>query len=125
MTSSKRLIFLICGWISIALGIAGIPLPILPTTPFILLAAFCFSKSSPKLHSWLLKHPRLGPIVGDWQRHGVIRTRAKVISTIMILILFSYTLIYVQVPLWIKSIVALSGIGVLIFINSRPSQPKS
>ncbi|MDH5700144.1 MAG: YbaN family protein, partial [Nitrospirota bacterium] len=60
--SLVRFILLVVGWVSLALGILGIFFPLLPTTPFILLAASCFSKSSPRLHSRLLNQPLLGPM---------------------------------------------------------------
>lgn len=119
---SKKLIYLILGWFFLALAIIGIPLPILPTTPFLLLAAYFFSHSSERLHKWLINAKYLGPMITDWERHGVIRLRAKIISTVLIIILFSYTLIFVPVQLGIKSVVALSGVAVLAFIWSRPSK---
>lgn len=108
------IIFLIAGFI-------GIPLPILPTTPFILLAAFCFSKSSERLHTWLLSSKLFGKIISDWEKNGIIRLRVKVIATIMMLLLFTYTLVLVPVVIWIKAFVSLSGVLVLTFIWTRPS----
>jgi uncharacterized membrane protein YbaN (DUF454 family) len=121
---TKRTIFFILGWLSIALAIAGIPLPILPTTPFVLLAAFFFSKSSERWHQWLLQNKHLGPMVKNWERHGVISVRAKVLATIMMILLFGYTLIYVNVPIWIKCVVAFIGASVMVFIHTRPSSPQ-
>jgi uncharacterized protein len=115
-------IFSFLGGLSLLLGLLGIFLPILPTTPFILLAAFFFSKGSEKMHSWLLSRPHLGTLIQEWENHGVIRPRAKVISTIMIVFIFSLTLIYVKVSSTIKIIIALIGIIVLAFILTRPSK---
>ena len=63
----KRFFLISVGWLSIVLGLIGIFLPILPTTPFILLAAWCFARSSDKFHHWLRNHPRLGLIVRSWE----------------------------------------------------------
>ena len=74
----SRPLFLTLGYVSLGLGIIGLLLPVLPTTPFILLAAFAFSKSSEKLHGWLLNHRLYGPLITNWQRHGVIRPPGQV-----------------------------------------------
>ena len=111
------------GILSLILGFIGIFLPLLPTTPFALLAAFCFSKGSDELHEWLLDTKLFGPLIRDWESHGVIRLRVKKISTAMIALLFGYTLIFVKVFLWIKLVVCLSGVLVLCFIWTRPSTP--
>ncbi|PIP91894.1 MAG: hypothetical protein COW01_11810 [Bdellovibrionales bacterium CG12_big_fil_rev_8_21_14_0_65_38_15] len=124
MKNSKRIIFFCCGWISIILGVAGIFLPILPTTPFAILAAWCFSKSSERWHQWLLNHKIFGPTIRDWERDGVINPRAKALATSMIVLLFSYTLIFVKVHIVVKSIVTTIGISVLFFIWTRPSKAK-
>ena len=62
-TKTKNGLLVVAGFISIALGVIGIVLPLLPTTPFILLAASCFAKSSPRFHRWLLQHPSFGPLI--------------------------------------------------------------
>lgn len=69
--------WLVFGLIALALAVVGIVTPLLPTVPFLLLAAFGFSRSSKRLHHWLLGHPVLGRPIADWQGRGVIRRRAK------------------------------------------------
>jgi len=66
-TKTKNGLLVVAGFISIALGVIGIVLPLLPTTPFILLAASCFAKSSPRFHRWLLQHPSFGPLIETFQ----------------------------------------------------------
>lgn len=121
LNSSRNILFLILGWICIALAVVGIFLPLLPTTPFLILAAFLFSKGSKRLHEWLLNQKTFGPIIRNWEENGAIAPRAKVISTLMIISLFSYTLIFVEVQLWIKMLVFFTGISVLTFILTRPN----
>ena len=120
-----NLIWISLGILSLIAGFIGIFLPLLPTTPFALLAAFCFSKGSDDLHDWLLETKMFGPLIKDWEKYGVIRLRVKKMSTGMIGLLFGYTLIFVHVDIWIKIVVMLSGVGVLSFIWTRPSKPVS
>ncbi len=65
-----------------ALGLAGVVLPLLPTTPFMILAALCFAKGSDRLHRWLMNHSSFGPAIRDWNRHGAITSRAKMLAVI-------------------------------------------
>lgn len=118
-----KALWIALGILSIIAGFIGVFLPLLPTTPFALLAAFCFSKGSDTLHQWLLNTKMFGPLILDWEKHGVVRLPVKRLSTGMILLLFGYTLIFVKVAFWIKITVALIGICVLTFIWSRPSVP--
>ncbi|HLO94047.1 MAG TPA: YbaN family protein [Burkholderiaceae bacterium] len=79
----RRLVWGAAGLLSLGLGILGIFLPLLPTTPFVLLAAFCFSRSSRRCEAWLLGHPRFGPMIHDWRAHRAIPWRAKQLAWLM------------------------------------------
>lgn len=72
-----RLIYVLAGWLAFALGFIGVFLPLLPTVPFMLLAAFCFARGSTRFHDWLVGHPRFGPPIRDWREDGAIRPAAK------------------------------------------------
>ncbi|WP_323041950.1 YbaN family protein [Gemmobacter sp.] len=80
-----RVVWILSGGIALALGLAGIVLPLLPTTPFVLLAAFCFARSSPRLHGWLLGHRTFGPIIRNWAEHRAIPRAAKRVSILAML----------------------------------------
>jgi len=114
-----RLVWLILGLTSLALGGIGVVLPILPTVPFMLLAAFFFSKSSERLHHWLLTHPRFGPSIEDWQRNGAINRRVKGYATVSILAAFGISLV-LGLKLLLLILQATILTGVLVFIWSRP-----
>jgi uncharacterized membrane protein YbaN (DUF454 family) len=116
-----KIILMTLAWISLGLGVLGIFLPILPTTPFAILSGYLFSKSSPRLHKWLLEKPVLGEVIIQWERHGIIKLRAKILSTLLIVPLFSYTLTSIDTILSIKVTVLLIGLAVLTFIWTRPS----
>ena len=115
-------LLIVLGWICILLGAIGIFVPLLPTTPFMILAALLFSKGSPRLHAWLLSRPKFGKAISDWEKKGIIRLRAKWIATISIVLCFSATLIFVEVGTAIKAIILLIGLSVLIFIWTRPDK---
>ena len=114
---------MMAGWISLALGTLGILLPLLPTTPFVLLAAYCFSKSSHRLHHWLTHQPQLGPMIQDWEQYGSISKRAKVTATVAMVILFSITLAMLTIGIILKvTLIGIAG-GVLAYIWTRPLPP--
>lgn len=123
--SGRKLLLLITGWLAVALGAVGAFLPVVPTVPFLLVAAYCFSRSSPRLHAWLVSHPRFGAPILDWQEHGVIRPRAKRLATALILVSSVFPLRVVPLPSPVRVAVAATLIGVLAFIWTRPSRPGS
>jgi uncharacterized membrane protein YbaN (DUF454 family) len=82
----QRIVWMLAGAASLLLGIVGIFLPLLPTTPFVLLAAFCFARGSPRVEAWLLEHPRFGPMVRDWRAQRAVPLRAKQLATAMMTI---------------------------------------
>lgn len=114
--------YLALGWFFLVLGIIGIVVPLLPTTPFLLLTAICFSKGSEKTHYWLLNHKIFGPPINDWNRSGVIQTKHKLMATIMMLIssVFVYPKDYI--PLVGKIGFTISFACLMLFIWTRPSK---
>ncbi len=116
----SRPFFLTLGLLSLGLGVIGVFLPVLPTTPFILLAAFAFSRSSKRLHAWLMNHRYYGPLISNWQRHGVIRPRVKWTAALLILALAGSSILLLDAPAWAKALLALVCGCVLCFILTRP-----
>lgn len=115
-----RALWLILGLAALACGIAGIVLPLVPTTPFILLAAFAFARSSPRLSAWIVNHGHFGPLIENWQRHGAISRRAKLAALIAIAATPPITLA-IGAPLW--ALLAQIAVLALVatFILTRPS----
>lgn len=116
-------IYIGLGWLAIALGVVGIFLPLLPTTPFMLLAAWLFAKGSPRLHDWICNHPRFGTSIRDWNQHGVINRRAKYLAMLAFMGVIAASLIFVE-NRWVVMVQVLVAIPVSFFILSRPSQPR-
>lgn len=88
-----RPLYIIVGVFFVALAFVGVFLPILPTTPFLVVAVWAFSRGSPRMERWLLRHPKLGPIVLDWRAHRMIPLRAKVLASLMMTASFLYLLL--------------------------------
>lgn len=82
-TRWQRPLWLLAGGLSLLAGVIGIFLPLLPTTPLVLLAAFCFARGSKRWEAWMLAHPRFGPMVRDWRQHRAVPLRAKQLATVM------------------------------------------
>jgi uncharacterized membrane protein YbaN (DUF454 family) len=117
-----RALWLILGLTFLALGLVGAVLPVLPTTPFLLVAAAAFAKSSPRLHGWLLNHPAFGPPIRNWQENGAISVSAKRLAIGTMVVVFSFS---VWASLSWKVLLAqglLMGIGAT-FVLTRPSGP--
>ncbi|CAG9295843.1 YbaN family protein [Celerinatantimonas diazotrophica] len=116
-----RILLLCIGWLSLGLGVIGIVLPLLPTTPFVLLSCVCFSKASKRFESWLLNHRYFGAIITNWRQHRVIPSRAKWLASGM-LIFSATTLIFVEMP-WVGRVMTWCLLaGILLFILTRRSQ---
>lgn len=118
-----KLLYMALGFLSLGLGIIGIVLPLLPTTPFLLLTAFFFARSSEKFHDWLLEHPYFGKTIKDWQETGSINKKAKIAAMFVIGITIMFSLI-LKVPLKIFAVQLVILSAVTIFILTRPSDGK-
>ncbi|KEO61045.1 YbaN family protein [Thioclava indica] len=115
-----RLLWLTLGLLSLSIGLIGAIVPLVPTVPLMLLAAFFFAKSSDRLHNWLITHPRFGTAIQDWQDHRAISKRAKIAASISIAIAFGFSVI-IGLPAKLLAIQAATLIAVSIFIWTRPN----
>jgi len=114
-------ILLAVGWLSVVLGVIGIFLPLLPTTPFLLLAAACFVRSSPRFYQWLVEHPKLGKYVLHYLNGEGIPMRAKVIAIGMIWVTMSISAWLVVPVIWGKLTLLAIGLSVSIYIYRQPT----
>jgi uncharacterized membrane protein YbaN (DUF454 family) len=112
---------IVIGWISVILGVFGIFLPLLPTTPFLLLAAACFVRSSPRFYQWLVSHPKLGKYVLHYLNGEGIPMRAKVIAIVMIWVTMSFSAWLVVPVIWGKIVLLIIGLCVSIYIYRQPT----
>ncbi|MDJ0943245.1 MAG: YbaN family protein [Kiloniellales bacterium] len=119
----SRALWLLFGLTSLGLGIVGIFVPLLPTTPLVILAAFCFARSSQRLHGWLTQHPRFGPPIEAWRRHGAISRAGKQLSVLAMLVVLLLSLA-LSVPWEVLGIQAVVLAAVAVFILSRPLPPE-
>ena len=118
-----RALWVFGGLISLILGIVGIALPLLPTTPFLLLAAFCFTRGSERMNLWLLNHKTLGPPIIDWRDHGAISKTAKIWALVVIAATPVVTY-FAGAPLWALGIQSMILVLVCLFIYTRPLPPE-
>lgn len=118
-----RVIWFLVGFTALSLGVVGAVLPFLPTTPFLLLAAFAFARSSKRWHAWLLQHRIFGPLIRDWQNHGAISVKTKIVSVITMAAVLVLSLI-LQASLRVIVIQAIVLSCAALFVVSRPSPPK-
>ena len=117
-----RWIFLLLGWVFFILGIIGAVLPVMPTAPFILLAAGCWARSSRRFHFWLINHRFFGKFVRDWEANHAVPRYAKWFGTIMMTL--STSMLFYRLPadtLWVAWVVAAVCSAVAIYLFRLPN----
>lgn len=115
-----KIVWIFLGLTALLLGVVGIVLPLLPTVPFLLLAAFFFARSSERLHNWLVLHPRLGPPIQDWNESGAVSRTAKIYATLSVCAAFSLS-VYLGLKPIVLGIQAICLLLVMLFLWTRPS----
>ena len=119
-----RGVFLALGTLALVLGVIGIFLPLLPTTPFVLLAAACYARGSRRFHEWLLAQRTFGPIVHEWERHRSIPYRTKVTAVVLMSLTLGTSIVFFVKPMWLKVALAVMGVGLAVWMYRMPSRDR-
>ena len=122
--ASMKIFYTVTGTISLVLGIIGIFVPLLPTTPFLLLSAAFYFRGSPRLYRWLIQQKQLGPYIKNFREYRAIPLRAKIISLSLIWITLSYCIFQIAPYLWLKIILLAIAIGTTWHILSYKTLKK-
>jgi uncharacterized membrane protein YbaN (DUF454 family) len=119
-----RIFFLLAGHVLLALGVAGLFLPILPTTPFVIAASACYMRSSERFHAMLHKSRWFGPLLANWEKDGSISLRSKILATTMIGLSLLISFTFFNIPLFAMISAAVACGLVSLYIVTRPSPQK-
>ncbi len=119
-----RLLFNVAGTLALGLGILGIFLPLLPTTPFVLLAAACYARGSERFHAWLLANRTFGPMVFEWERHRSLPYRTKITAIVLMSATMGLSIVFFVRPLWLKVALGVFGVGLAVWMYRIPSRDR-
>lgn len=115
----KRILLIMVGWLCVVLATLGVVLPLLPTTPFLLLAAWCFARSSPRFHHWLLHRSWFGSYLRHWQAHRALPKGAKPKVVALIVTTFAISIYFVPL-LWVRILLVCMMFALLIMMWRLP-----
>ena len=115
-----RAVLLVVGTVALAFGVLGIVVPVLPTTPFLLLAAACYARASDRLYAWLLGQRTLGPVIVRWRESRTMDPRVKVRALVVVVVTFGLSIILVE-EIVMRALLALTGTIVSVFLARIPA----
>jgi len=119
-SAALRWLLIVLATIFLVLGFIGVFLPVLPTTPFILLAAGLYSRSSPKFYNWIINHHLFGSTLKKWRQDGAISTKSKIVAITAIVFTLGSSILFFIPNIAIKIGLGIFGLGLIGFIVSRP-----
>jgi uncharacterized membrane protein YbaN (DUF454 family) len=125
MQVSKITLYKSVGFIFLGLGVIGVFLPLLPTTPFLLVSAACFARSSERWHQWLLANRIFGPIIKDWQDKKCISMSTKIFAILLVVLFGGYSIIFLLSDIKLKILcILLVGTGLFFIFRLKVCKPK-
>lgn len=110
------------GYLFLGLAIVGAFLPVIPTVPFALVAAYCFKEGSPRVYSWIIAFPKFGPAVQEWEEHKIIRTKNKVLAISLMSLGIGMAVYKSTASTELKAMMIFTGLCVGIYIITRRSK---
>lgn len=119
-----RLAFAALGTLFLLLGIIGIFMPILPTTPFLLLATACYARSSHRFYNWLMNHPAFGPLIAEWRTYRSIPWRVKLIAVTTMTLTFGSSILFFIRDGWLQLALTAFGLTMAIWLYRIPSRDR-
>lgn len=123
-STHANLLWVVAGWLALGVGAVGALLPVLPTTPFVIVAAFAFGKGSPRLRQWLVDHHLFGQAILDWEAHGAIARPYKFLACALMAATFTISAL-AGLASYILAIQAACMIPAAIYVLTRPSGPRA
>jgi uncharacterized membrane protein YbaN (DUF454 family) len=117
-----RWLLIAAGVLCVALGVIGIFLPLLPTTPLMLLAAACFARSSRRFHDRLLANRTFGPLILEWEKHRSIPRRTKLTAIALMSAMLAMSIVFFVRPPWLQGLLAAFGVALAIWLYRIPSR---
>ena len=119
-----RLTFIVLGTGFVVLALVGVFLPVLPSTPFLLLAAACYARASTRFYNWLLNNQTFGPTILEWRQHRSLPYRTKLWAIFLVALTFGVSILFFVRPLLLQLILALVGVGLGVFLYRIPSRDR-
>jgi len=119
-----RAVFLGIGIAALSLAVLGVFLPVLPTTPFVLLAAACFARGSERLHNWMLAHRIAGPVIREWREHRSMPIGVKPWALLMMALSFGVSIVLME-SAWHRVMLAIVAAVLAVFLWRVPVRPRS
>jgi len=122
---AMRALFVLLGFLFVGLGVAGAVLPVLPATPFFLLAAACFARASARFYNWLLNNPTFGPTIVEWRRYRSIRFRTKISAIVLMASMLTISTLFFVKDRNVQIGLAVLGVLLAIWMWRIPSRDRS